>query len=156
MNLDVGLTNAQGLLTYQRQLSERRWIGWQFQGGQLRLFALVRDAETLGAGRRKATARAAIAEQELLDWFDHTDAEPILGRHLLPNAYAGGEWRRFAPDFVYHYRKAHPETPTAQLAPALAALCRRVDTWRPISGRSGSLASVACVMIAASPWTGAR
>jgi hypothetical protein len=49
----------------------------------------------------------------------------VLGGLLEPKMFETGVWQRFAPDFVYRYRKVHPSTSTRLLAEALAKL----TTW---------------------------
>lgn len=44
-------------------------------------------------------------------------------------SFGPGVWRKFAPDFVYRYRKVHPSTSTHLLAEALAELTARVNAW---------------------------
>lgn len=129
--LVVDLSHASGSLTFTRALSETRSIGWQFQESQLRLFVLVRDQELIGKGDERAAARARVAEAVYADFADHAAVEPVLGELLQPKSFEPGVWRRFAPDFVYRYRKVHPATTTRILADALAELTAYVEAWRP-------------------------
>ncbi|QKE00300.1 hypothetical protein [Nocardioides marmotae] len=128
--LHVDITRAMGLITYERRLSATRSIGWQLQEGQLRLFVLVRDAELAGPGPDRAAARARVAEAEYADFVDFDPAEQVLGDLLLPKHFPTGHWQRFAPDFVYRYRKVDELVTTRQLAEALAELTAYVDAWR--------------------------
>ena len=56
----------------------------------------------------------------------------MLGSKLIPRAFAAGVWQRFAPDFVYRYRKVDERTTTTELAEALSALTAYVDTWEGV------------------------
>lgn len=57
----------------------------------------------------------------------------VLGPRLTPMKLDEGEWRRFAPDFVYRYRKVSEDATTRQLADTLAELTAHVDHWNPPS-----------------------
>lgn len=127
--LVVDISKAEGLITYTHRLSDDRAVGWQFQGGQLRLFVLVQDAGLVGKGDRLAAARAAIADAEYLSFAEFESASAVLGERLGPLVQGPGEWRRFAPDFVYRYCKVDPTTSSGQLAEALSELTLHVKTW---------------------------
>ena len=127
--LKVDLSHSAGSLTYTRSLNDSRSIGWQFQEGQLRLFVLVRDRGLVGKGEELAVARARVAEAEYVDFADLTAAEDVLGDLLEPKSFDPGVWRKFAPDFVYRYRKVDPSTSTQLLAEALAELTAHVNAW---------------------------
>lgn len=127
--LVVDISKAEGSITFTHRLSDDRAVGWQFQGGQLRLFVLVQDAGLVGKGDRLAAARAAIADAEYLSFADFECASAVLGERLGPLVQGPGEWRRFAPDFVYRYCKVDPTTPSGQLAEALSELTLHVKTW---------------------------
>lgn len=127
--LVVDISKAEGSITFTRRLSDDRAIGWQLQGGQLRLFVLVQDAGLVGKGTRLAAARAAIADAEYVSFADFESAATVLGERLGPLVQGPGEWRRFAPDFVYRYCKVDPATSSAQLAEALSELTLHVKTW---------------------------
>lgn len=127
--LDVDISRSMGLITYTRHLTEHRSIGWQFQENQLRLFVLVRDPGLAGKGKRLAAARAEVAEAEYASWVDFTAAESVLGDLLEPKAFQPGAWQRFAPDFVYRYRKVDQIATTGQLAEALAELTAYTQSW---------------------------
>ncbi|QBR91832.1 hypothetical protein [Nocardioides euryhalodurans] len=127
--LVVDISKAEGSITYTRRLSDDRAVGWQFQGGQLRLFVLVQDAGLAGKGDRLAAARAAIADAEYVSLADFSSVATVLGERLGPLVQGPGEWRRFAPDFVYRYCKVDPTTSSAQLAEALSELTLHVKTW---------------------------
>lgn len=128
--LDVDISRSMGSLTYTRHLSEHRSIGWQFQENQLRLFVLVRDPGLAGKGKRLAAARAEVAEAEYASWVDFSAAESVLGDLLEAKAFQPGSWQRFAPDFVYRYRKVDTTATTRQLAEALAELTAYTQSWR--------------------------
>ena len=85
-----------------------RCIGWQLQESQLRLFVLVRDRGLAGKGDDRAALRAQVAEHEYASFADHAAVEAILGDLLEPKSFEPGVWQKFAPDFVYRYRKVHP------------------------------------------------
>jgi hypothetical protein len=127
--LKVDLSHSAGSLTYTRSLSDSRSIGWQFQEGQLRLFVLVRDRGLVGKGEELAAGRARVAEAEYVDFADLTAAEDVLGDLLESKSFEPGVWRKFAPDFVYRYRKVDPFTSTQLLAEALADLTAYVEAW---------------------------
>lgn len=127
--LVVDISKAEGSITYTRRLSDDRAVGWQFQGGQLRLFVLVQDAGLVGKGERLAAARAAIVDAEYVSFADFSSVAAVLGKRLGPLVQGPGEWRRFAPDFVYRYCKVDPTTSSAQLAEALSELTLHVKTW---------------------------
>lgn len=127
--LVVDISKAEGSITYTRRVSDDRAVGWQFQGGQLRLFVLVQDAGLAGKGDRLAAARAAIADAEYVSFADFSSVTTVLGERLGPLVQGPGEWRRFAPDFVYRYCKVDPTTSSDQLAEALSELTLHVKTW---------------------------
>jgi hypothetical protein len=127
--LKVDLSHAAGSLTYTRALNDSRSIGWQFQEAQLRMFVLVRDRGLVGKGEELAVARARVAEAEYVDFAELTVAEDVLGGLLEPKSFEPGVWRKFAPDFVYRYRKVSPATSTQLLAEALAELTAYVEAW---------------------------
>lgn len=127
--LVVDISKAEGSITYTRRLSDDRAVGWQFQGGQLRLFVLVQDDGLAGKGDRLAAARAAIADAEYASFADFSSVATVLGERLGPLVQGPGEWRRFAPDFVYRYCKVDPTTSSTQLAEALSELTLHVKTW---------------------------
>ena len=131
--LEVNLTRGLGLLSYRRDLSDTRSIGWQLQEGQLRLYVLIRDEGLTGKGDRLAAARAKVAQAEYADFVDFSTPEMVLGPRLTPMKLDEGEWRRFAPDFVYRYRKVSEDATTRQLADTLAELTAHVDHWNPPS-----------------------
>lgn len=118
-----------GVISYWRRVAPTRLLGWQYQVSdkQLRYQLQVQDSDLQGG--KHIAARAEIAENEYLAFFDHADLEPILGGELRPKTYAPGEWNRFNPDFVYRHRPLMPTVSTAKLADALAAMTRRVDEF---------------------------
>lgn len=121
-----------GLITYRRQLADRRGIGWQFQENQLRFYVTVEDPALRGdAGR---AAREAIVQAEHVGFFDHCDTAAILGSDLRAKSYAPGEWLGFNPDFVYRHRPVKPAVSTAKLAQALASMTTRVDDFADKAG----------------------
>lgn len=95
----------------------------------LRLFVLVQDAGLVGKGDRLAAARAALADAEYVSFADFSSVATVLGERLGPLVQGPGEWRRFAPDFVYRYCKVDPTTSSAQLTEALSELTLHVKTW---------------------------
>lgn len=123
-----------GIITYSRQLAKRRHIGWQFQESQLRFYITVEDHGLQGEAKR--SAREKIAEDEYLDFFDHSCLEEILGSELLAKSYATGKWLGFNPDFVYRHRPIEPTVSTASLAEALASMTNHVDTF--VAQRTGT------------------
>jgi hypothetical protein len=125
-----------GIITYQRRLAGNRGIGWQFQESQLRFFVTVEDPDLQDEAGR--AAREAIVEAEHAGFFDHFDAEAILGSDLRARSYAPGEWLGFNPDFVYRHRPVKPVVSTARLAQALAAITRRVDDFADKAGFDAS------------------
>jgi len=121
-----------GIITYWRRLAGDRRIGWQFQENQLRFCITVEDPDLQGKAKR--AAREAIVEAEHAGFFDHFDAEAILGSDLRAKSYAPGEWLGFNPDFVYRHRPLKPAASTARLAQALASMTRRVDDFADKAG----------------------
>jgi hypothetical protein len=121
-----------GIITYWRRLADKRGIGWQFQGNQLRFCITVEDPDLQGEAKR--AAREAIVEGEHAGFFDHFDVEAILGSDLRAKSYAPGEWLGFNPDFVYRHRPVKPTVSTARLAQALASMTRRVDDFADKAG----------------------
>lgn len=120
------------LITYRRRLADRRGIGWQFQENQLRFYVTIEDPALRGdAGR---AAREAIVQAEHAGFFDHCDAEAILGSDLRAKSYAPKEWLGFNPDFVYRHRPVKPAVSTSRLAQALASMTRRVDDYADKAG----------------------
>ncbi len=71
-------------LTYTRRVSDHRAVGWQSQGGQLRLFVLVQDAGLIGKGDWLAAARAAIEDAEYVSFAAFSSAATVLGERLGP------------------------------------------------------------------------
>jgi hypothetical protein len=116
-----------GILSYWRRISPDRWVGWQFEGNQLRLQVLLKD-ENL-QGKRFEVTRAQIVEAEYLDFFDHTGLVPIVGSDLNPNEYQPGHWLKFNPNFVYRHRPVKKSISTAKLAAGLVHLTRHVDAY---------------------------
>ena len=120
----VDITRAKGLATFQARLTATRWVGWQLQESQLRLFVLIQDRGWAGKGDALKLERAAVAERDHADWFDFSVAEKLLGEQLSvvgdPMAF-----KHFDPDFVYRYRKVHPSVTSRDLAEVLAALTVR-------------------------------
>ena len=118
-----------GLITYTRRLNDTRSIGWQFQEGQLRLFVLVQDRGLTGKGdgARPGPGRGRRGRVRRLRRLRLR--RDVLGDRLQPKSFEPGVWQRFAPDFVYRYRKVDEETSTRQLAEALAELTAYVDAW---------------------------
>jgi hypothetical protein len=129
--LKINLTRGTGLVTHLRPLASNinRSVGWQVQGDQLRLVALVQDRGFLGRGTEHKARRASIVENEYLNWFDFHAAQETLGDLLIPREWAAGQWNHYYPNFVYRYRKIKPGTTTRQLATALAEITARTDTW---------------------------
>ncbi|MFC8943336.1 hypothetical protein ACFT1B_35195 [Streptomyces griseoincarnatus] len=129
--LKIDLTRGTGLVTHLRPLASNinRSVGWQVQGDQLRLVALVQDSGFLGRGIEHKARRASIVENEYLNWFDFHAAQETLGDLLIPREWAAGQWNHYYPNFVYRYRKIKPGTTTRQLATALARITSRTDTW---------------------------
>lgn len=125
----VDLTNSRGILTYRRELTADRSIGWQLQGDALRLVLWLNDIELEGKGPAKKLLRASHAEEHWLDWFDFDDVEDSLGTLLGAKTFQPGDWNHFDPDFVYRWRKVDAETTSSHLIDALARLCRRTDSW---------------------------
>ncbi len=121
-----------GIITYWRRLADKRGIGWQFQENQLRFCITVEDPDLRGDAKR--AAREAIVEAEHADFFDHFEAEAILGSDLRAKSYAPGEWLGFNPDFVYRHRPVNPTVSTARLAQALASVTTRVDDFADRGG----------------------
>lgn len=121
---EVGVTRAKGLASFAAPVSETRLVGWQLQESQLRLFVLIRDRRWMGKGDALRLERAAVAERDHSDWFDFDLIELELGAKV---SVVGdpAEFRHFAPDFVYRYRKVDPSTTTEELARVLAALTLR-------------------------------
>jgi hypothetical protein len=138
LSLEVDVSRSKGLITYFRELSETRTIGWQFQEAQLRLFVLVQDEGLAGKGSERAAARAKVADAEYDGLVDFATAEAVLGDLLQPKTFVPGTWQRFAPDFVYRYRKVDEQTTTRQLAQALANLTAYVDAWRTSDHRAAN------------------
>jgi hypothetical protein len=124
--------NRGGIITYQRRLADKRGIGWQFQENQLRFYITVEDPDLQGEPKR--VAREAIVETQHADFFDHFDAEAIVGSDLRVKTYAPGEWLGFNPDFVYRHRPVKPAVSTARLAQALASMTTRVDDFADKTG----------------------
>jgi hypothetical protein len=129
--LRINLTRGTGLVTHLRPLASNinRSVGWQLQGDQLRLVALVQDRGFLGRGTELRARRASIVENEYLNWFDFHAAQETLGDLLIPKEWAPGQWNHYHPNFVYRYRKIKPGTTTRQLATAMAEITARTDTW---------------------------
>jgi hypothetical protein len=121
-----------GIVTYWRRLAGKGRIGWQFQESQLRFCITVEDSDLQDEPNR--AAREAIVEADHAGFFDHVDAEAILGSDLRAKSYAPGEWLGFNPDFVYRHRPVKPAVSTARLAQALASMTRRVDDFADKAG----------------------
>jgi hypothetical protein len=121
-----------GLVTYWRRLADNRGIGWQFQENQLRFYITVEDEHLQGSAQRPA--RETVVEAEHAEFFDHSDAEAILGSDLRAKDYPPGSWLGFNPDFVYRHRPVRPEVSTEKLAQALASMTRRVDHFADKAG----------------------
>lgn len=81
--LAVDLSHGSGSVSYVRELSETRSIGWQFQASQPRMFALVRDRGLVGPGDELA---AEVAEVEYADFVSYIVVEHVLGGMLKPKA----------------------------------------------------------------------
>ncbi|WP_454858972.1 hypothetical protein [Promicromonospora soli] len=131
VTLKINLTRGTGLMTHLRPLASNinRSVGWQLQGDQLRLVALVQDRGFLGRSTEHRARRASIVENEYLNWFDFHAAQETLGDLLIPKEWGPGQWNHYYPDFVYRYRKIKPGTTTRQLATAMAEITARTDTW---------------------------
>lgn len=121
---EVGVTRAKGLASFAVPVSETRYVGWQLQESQLRLFVLIQDRGRMGKGDALKLERAALVERDHSDWLDFDLIELELGAKasVVGNP---SEFRHFAPDFVYRYRKVDPSTTTEELARVLAALTLR-------------------------------
>jgi hypothetical protein len=98
----------------------------------LRFWITVEDPDLQGQGKR--AAREAIVEAEHACFFDHVDAEAILGSDLRVKSYASGKWLCFNPDFVYRHRPVKPSVSTARLAQVLASMTERVDDFADKAG----------------------
>lgn len=124
--------NRGGIITHWRRLAGNRGIGWQFQENQLRFCITIEDPDLRGKANR--AAREAIVEAEHADFFDHSEAETILGSDLKAKSYAPGEWLGFNPDFVYRHRPVKSTVSTARLARWQPASM----TWRTRPGMTSA------------------
>jgi len=85
-------------------------LGWQYQEGQWRLVVRVtKDHPCHGDGSTMRTQREAYASERYANWFDFTKVDTILGTSG-PSTPKVGEYKGFAPDFVYLYRPARNAT----------------------------------------------
>jgi hypothetical protein len=101
-------------------------LGWQLQGRQLRLAALLRDPAMHGSGPDLRAKREWAAENHLTFWL-HSG----MPASLLPgkaSAYGGKlPYNHYAPDMVYRYWSLSSDVRPADLVDALVALSHAAD-----------------------------
>lgn len=101
-------------------------LGWQLQGSQLRIVALMRDPLPNGKGSVAKAAREHAAQRHLNDWFGQ-DVRSFAPGRIHP--YAGKlAYNHFEPDFIYRYGKVDPAITSDELVDALAAVSAAAET----------------------------
>jgi hypothetical protein len=101
-------------------------LGWQLQGDQLRVVALMRDPKLYDKGPAAKAAREDAAQRHLDDWFGQ-DVRSIAPPGRI-HSYAGKlAYNHFDPDFIYRYGKVDPAITSDELVHALADLSEAAE-----------------------------
>jgi hypothetical protein len=106
-------------------------LGWQLQGRQLRLAAVLSDEEWYGTGPTKRADREAAADEHLAGWLDPRSLDVMLPGRLVPNA-GRLPYNHFAPDFVYRYALVTPEITSEELIRGLSGLTSAAAEYRNV------------------------
>lgn len=103
-------------------------IGWQYQEGQWRLAVrLLEGHACYGKGAPTRARREQYVAERYAGWFDFTQADAVLG--TSERSAKDLEFKGFAPDFVYLYRRARDVT-VGQLSDLAESTARRALTFR--------------------------
>jgi hypothetical protein len=109
-HIDSGFSNATSVITgfhgIQPELSNNTTVGWQLQGNNIRLFAVL--PALAGKSSEDIAARVKWA-RENIRYFDFSVVDDILETQGVPEKPRSKgpevEFNRFNPDFVYRSKK---------------------------------------------------
>lgn len=117
----VGLSNTQGAMTWLVPMPNQRGrqLGWQYQGGQMRLVLITGPTGTSASSRVK---REEVADASFASFFDFA---AIGGAAVLGDYTGTKKWLGYSPDFVYRYRPVLPATSWHDLVELCVAASRQ-------------------------------
>ncbi|GAB90596.1 PD-(D/E)XK nuclease family protein [Gordonia rhizosphera] len=97
----AGMSNSTPLIQafYPQGATKRAHLGWQLQGQQFRLFAVLPDLAGRTKGQRDKRIDWGMAHSKL---FDFSTIAPLTGDPERP-VKPDNSFNRFDPDFIYRY-----------------------------------------------------
>lgn len=99
--IDYGISHSKPFLELEFLLNNRNGLGWQYQEGQLRLFARCNSFS--GKGLHEARTKYSLLNYR--EWFDFTEIEHLLPKDLVIRPIDLERLLKFDPNFVYRYAK---------------------------------------------------
>lgn len=113
VTVEVGLSNTRGRMDFHARTGGGHYVGWQYQGGQMRL-SVILDDDIDGPWRNRRAERERFVEQTFLDYFDFDVAESAS---RLLGEYSGRKkkWLGYEPDFIYRYKPVNPDVVVGDL-----------------------------------------
>lgn len=101
MYFGSGITRNKIFLECEFPLSDKNFLGWQFQEGQFRLYGRIQNLH--GKGRHQE--RVKYAHNNYSSWFDFKDVSEHLPTPLVIMPKDPTIMGQFDPDFIYRYVK---------------------------------------------------